>query len=455
MSTLNPVERRTVRLDRLRQWIDGFGVCEAFHQAGNIRVLSEPVRAEVLDVLFAPGRGSGFSIIRNIIGDGGTWGNHLDGPTPTIEPAEGQWSWTGDEDQIWITREAFARGCQKVLASAWSPPAWMKTNGSVVGGSLRKDKYRAYAKYLSRYVREYRARHGIEIHAVSPSNEPDLSTSYSSCLWTANQLTEFIAEHLGPVFERDRVSAKIVVPETEHFGSARSAWYAGALARPDAALRIGVVAQHGYGGKIEVLEEARNAGKPVWLTEISDARKDGNDTSMSDGIRWARTVHDYLTLAEVSAWCYFWGASTYYKGPISLLGIVEGQGTVVRNKRLFAIGNFARVVRPGFRRVEVAPEERDGVSVSAFTRGDAEDIAVVAINENSSPRMLALEMPAAVPRTFRCYRTSVDEDLSRCADVRQTEDTLTIVLPGVSVTSLAGPTQRSEPPRARRGAGGD
>ena len=140
-------QRCTVYLDRPRQGIEGFGVCEAFHQAGNIRALADAERTEVLDLLFSPRRGAGFTIIRTIVGDGGTWGDRWDGPTPTIEPSEGTWVWTGDEDQIWITREALARGCQKVFASVWSPPAWMKTNGSVTsGGSLREDKYAAFAR---------------------------------------------------------------------------------------------------------------------------------------------------------------------------------------------------------------------------------------------------------------------------------------------------------------------
>jgi glucuronoarabinoxylan endo-1,4-beta-xylanase len=407
---------------------------------------------EVLDLLFSSDRGAGFSIIRNIIGDGGTWGNRLDGPTSTIEPAKGQWRWTGDEDQIWLTREAVARGCESVLASAWSPPAWMKSNGSVInGGYLREDSYRAYADYLSRYVNEYKIRHGIAVSALSPANEPDLSTPYSSCLWTGNQLAVFIAEHLGPVFEKDRVRVKIVMPETEHFGSARSGYYIPALNRPDAASRIGIIAQHGYGGSIEVLPGAKEAGKAVWLTEIADARKEGNDPSIADGIRWARIVHEYLTSAGVSAWCYFWGASTYHQGPISLLGIVEDESRIVRNKRLFTIGNFSRFLRPGFQRVDVTAHGVDGVHVSAFIEGNTDRIVIVAINELASRTTLSLELKGVAARTFQCYRTSADEDLARSADVRHQTAIMTIVLPGMSVTSLVGTPAAPERPVEQNG----
>ena len=56
--------------------------------------------SRVLDLLFSQTAGAGLSIVRNIVGDGGVWGKETDGPTPTIEPREGVWEWTGDEEQI-------------------------------------------------------------------------------------------------------------------------------------------------------------------------------------------------------------------------------------------------------------------------------------------------------------------------------------------------------------------
>ncbi len=433
-----------VDLDRAKQTIDGFGVCEAFRQAGHIRKLPGAAREEVLDLLFSVRTGAGFSIIRNIVGDGGSWGDRLDGPTPTIEPAEGVWNWTGDDDQIWLTREALSRGCGKVIASVWSPPAWMKSNGVVTnGGSLREDKREAFAEYLSRYVREYRSRHGIEICAISPTNEPDMNAPYSSCLWTGPQLAEFIADCLGPAFDRDRVEAKTIMPETEHFGLARAGYFEPALEDPRSASFVGVIAQHGYGGKIEDLGAARDAGKPVWLTEISDARKDSNDPSIRDGIRWARSVHDYLTIAGVSAYCYFWGASIYHRGPISLLGMVADEGRIVRNKRLFAIGNYARFVRPGFHRVEATPKEADGPLVSVFADEGSGQVVAVAINEQETSRALRLRIEGATGTRFECWRTSATEDLARAPSVRAADGILATVLAGLSVTSFIGTVKRA------------
>ncbi len=157
----------TVDWTKAAQEIDGFGASAAFHMADNLMGFPDPQRAEVLDALFSDTKGAGLSIVRNFVGDGGSWGSSTNGPSPSIEPEEGTWNWTGDEDEIWFMREAAARGCTRYMSTVWSPPAWMKTNNNVVGGRLRPDKYQAFAEYLSMYVRGYKEHHDIDIYAIS------------------------------------------------------------------------------------------------------------------------------------------------------------------------------------------------------------------------------------------------------------------------------------------------
>src|SRR2546430_740321 len=59
------------------------------------------------------------------------------------------------------------------MAVPWSPPAWMKTGDSLVGGQLKDDDqvYRAYAQYFVRFLRDYAAA-GVPVDAISVQNEP-------------------------------------------------------------------------------------------------------------------------------------------------------------------------------------------------------------------------------------------------------------------------------------------
>ena len=179
----------TITWNNVHQTIDGFGASGAFRRASYLMNLPEPGRTAILDALFSQTAGAGLSIVRNVVNDGSSG-------MPTIEPSLNTWVWTGDADQIWLMQQAQTRGATRFLSTVWTPPAWMKDNGSVVGGSLATAHYQHYADYLSRYVREYQSRFGLNIYAVSLANEPCISVNYSSCCWTGAQFRDFIKNNL-------------------------------------------------------------------------------------------------------------------------------------------------------------------------------------------------------------------------------------------------------------------
>ena len=76
------------------------------------------------------------------------------------------------------------------MGSPWSPPAWMKTNNSLNGGSLRAENYQEYADYLVRAIRAY-GQEGITLTDLTVQNEPEFATSYPSMSMTAAQQAEF------------------------------------------------------------------------------------------------------------------------------------------------------------------------------------------------------------------------------------------------------------------------
>ncbi|BDZ41974.1 hypothetical protein GCM10025865_12730 [Paraoerskovia sediminicola] len=65
----------------------------------------------------------------------------------------------------------------KVLASPWGQPAWMKANGSIVGGRLIDDPaiFESYALYLTKFVQAYEDA-GIPVYALTVQNEPQNRT---------------------------------------------------------------------------------------------------------------------------------------------------------------------------------------------------------------------------------------------------------------------------------------
>lgn len=60
----------------------------------------------------------------------------------------------------------------EIMLSPWSPPAFMKSNGQKNEGGFLKPEYRKrWAKYLCRYVQEYR-RLGFAVTMLTIQNEP-------------------------------------------------------------------------------------------------------------------------------------------------------------------------------------------------------------------------------------------------------------------------------------------
>jgi glucosylceramidase len=97
-----------------------------------------------------------------------------------------------------------------LMASPWSPPKWMKTNNSSVGGNLKPEYYGVYARYFVKYIQAMAA-NGIRIDAVTPQNEPQHGGNNPSMVMSFLQQAEFIKNHLGPTFQQAGLNTKIII----------------------------------------------------------------------------------------------------------------------------------------------------------------------------------------------------------------------------------------------------
>ncbi|MGV3640389.1 MAG: glycoside hydrolase family 30 protein, partial [Adhaeribacter sp.] len=98
----------------------------------------------------------------------------------------------------------------KLLATPWSPPAWMKTNGSPKGGKLKPEYYAAYARYLLRYLQDMR-QEGITVEALTVQNEPLHDGNNPSMYMAAAEQGDFIKNHLGPALRAANLATKIIL----------------------------------------------------------------------------------------------------------------------------------------------------------------------------------------------------------------------------------------------------
>lgn len=96
----------------------------------------------------------------------------------------------------------------KLHASPWSAPYWLKNSNEMCGGgSLKKNAYDTYARYVRFFIKEYE-KVGFKIDRYIIQNEPDVETKYPSMLMTEKEMGKFI-QKLYQEFERNDIKSEI------------------------------------------------------------------------------------------------------------------------------------------------------------------------------------------------------------------------------------------------------
>lgn len=99
----------------------------------------------------------------------------------------------------------------KFHASAWSPPGWMKTNGSQTGGGELLGDNRTLASYAGYFVKFLQAyqQHGIMIQRLCPQNEPLVAGSYPGCKIPAPLYEKALEQWVIPAIKRSGLKTEV------------------------------------------------------------------------------------------------------------------------------------------------------------------------------------------------------------------------------------------------------
>lgn len=367
------------------QKIDGFGFSEFFGRSAIMRGsqgLSAQKQQEVLDLLLSRSTGAGLSILRLGIASGSGSIQPVNPGGPNATP---RYVWNGNDDgQVWLAQQAKTYGVNRFYADAWSAPGYMKTNGSDTnGGTLcglsgascaGGDWRRAYANYLVQFAKFY-AQEGIAITDLGFTNEPNWTTDYSSMRLTPAQAVEF-SRIIGPI--ADANGLKMACCDVVGWDGQKTythAIEADSTARGLVDLHTG----HSYGSYPST---PLPTSKPTWMSEWSPDGTTWNeawdDGSGYDGYRVANEIHTALTGGNVNAYVYWYGASTG-----ATRGFIQLDGDAYRvSKRLWAMANYSRFIRPGATRIAASTSDRN-LRISSFRNTDG-TVVMVALNAATS-----------------------------------------------------------------------
>ena len=386
-----------VNTDRRFQTLLGFG--GAFTEAAAVtwQGLGPDARAQLLHDYFNPRSGHGYTLCRvHMNSCDFSLGNYAHAAVPGDLALE-HFSIARDRDALLPFIQAAQRVAGRplqLLASPWSPPAWMKTNGEMNhGGRLRPECRDAWARCYVRFIEAYAAE-GVPIWGVSVQNEPAALQRWDSCLYTAEEERDFVRDHLGPALAAAGLGhVKIVVwDHNRDFMVERAAVV---YNDPEAAKYVWGAGFHWYGedhfDHVQLLHDAW-PDKQLLFTE--GCQEGGPHTGeWAVGERYGRSI-----IQDLNHWTAGWidwnllldetGGPNHVGNLCNapMLAHLSGDpdtGTLMPQSGFQVLGHFARFIRPGAQRVLCAAT-REALESTAARNPDG-SVAVVVMNRTEQP----------------------------------------------------------------------
>ncbi|MGD0790516.1 MAG: glycoside hydrolase family 30 protein [Terriglobales bacterium] len=372
------------------QTILGFGAAFTDAACYTFDQLSPSARERLFHELFRPAE-MGLNVCRTCIGssDYSTKAYAYDEGEP--DPELKRFSIEQDRRYILpILREARKVNPEIFLfSSPWSPPGWMKSGGSMLGGSMRRRYMSAYARYFLKFLQAY-AEEGVSIQAVTPQNEVDTDQDgrMPACIWPQEYEIEFVRDHLGPLLEKQGLATKIWILDHNY-----NLWGRAVAELDDAGLRryCNAIAWHGYVGTPEMMTKAHEAHPDAEMYWTEGGPDYTSPDYLTDWAKWGQTF-----TAALRNWCRSvtgWNLALDEQGrpnigPFSCGGLVTIHSQtreITRSGQYWAFAHFSRAIRRGARRFD-SESTLTGISHAAFANPDGTRVLVVT---NSGPAQTA------------------------------------------------------------------
>ena len=347
---------------------------------------------EVIDAYYDPNKGIGYTLGRTTIhscdfsSDSYTYVDEGDAALKTFSVEHDR------KYRIPFTKAAIAAAGGKLtlFASPWSPPAFMKTNGSMLhGGKLKPEMRQAWASYYVKFIRAYE-KEGIPIWGLSVQNEPMATQTWESCVWTAEEERDFIKQFLGPTLRKAGLGDRKLIA-WDHNRDLIWQRVSTILSDPAAAKYVWGIGYHWYepwsGGdmmfdNVRLVRENYPEKKLIFTEGTAENFKPENIGNWRLGEYYGRSMINDFNDGAVG-WTD-WNVLLDEQGGPNHVGNFcfapvhadTKAGTLTYTNSYWYIGHFSKFVKPGARRIAVSPS-RSALLATGFVNPDGKVIAVV------------------------------------------------------------------------------
>ena len=249
-----------IELDPGKKYQEMLGFGAAFTDAAcyTFNRLDAPARETLFHDLFHPSE-MGLNVCRTCVGSSDYARNVYSFDEGDPDPTLARFSIDHDREYILpiLSQARKVNPDLFLFSSPWSPPGWMKSTKSMLGGTLHKHYYAPYANYFVRFLKAY-ADAGVPVNAVTVQNEVDTDqdSNMPACLWGQEYEVEFVGKHLGPAFEKNGIATKIWIIDHNY-----NLWGRAICELDDADLNkyTDGVAWHGYLGTPDAMTRVHDA----------------------------------------------------------------------------------------------------------------------------------------------------------------------------------------------------
>ncbi|HUF62487.1 MAG TPA: glycoside hydrolase [Verrucomicrobiales bacterium] len=326
------------------------------------------------------------------------------------------------------------------LATLYTPPPWMKTNGDVSGGgesraTIKDGMDLELAEFAWAFL-DHMRNNGVTVNYLAICNEPDWPHEQPGYCLTAERHAELL-ENVGGYLEKMAAKfpktprPKLAGPNTLSAPGAAKDYVPQALRK--AGKRLDVIASHDYDPRgsrwTDLAKLAR--GKPVWMTEWCSRDKDASPGMIDSAMNYGMAMHHAFSSGGVNAWmAYDWVYPPRDSGE-ALIHIHWGDHFVL-TKPYHLFRQWSLKLEPGMRVVDVrasgagvpgasAKEDEPGVYATGFVSPDGKTLIVHALNsqDKAAPVSLKLGAPFTGTTTAKRNRTSSSEDVIELPELKR------------------------------------
>jgi len=280
-------------------------------------------------------------------------------------------------------------GKLKLFASPWSPPAYMKDNNNMLqGGKLLPEYYDTWARYYVRFINEY-AKNGINLWGISVQNEPMAKQTWESCIFTADEETDFIAKHLGPVLHKNKMK-NIRLIAWDHNRDLLYQRASALLKNPAAAKYIWGIGFHWYeiwngGRQYDNVQLVKNSFPKTNLL-LTEACNYPFSWSTFDQWHWGENYGENM-IEDFNNGAIGWtdwnlvldekgGPNHVNNFCFAPIHVKTGENSIHLMNSYYYIGHFSKFIRPEATRI-AASSNRAQLLTTAFRNADGSRVVVI------------------------------------------------------------------------------